>query len=681
METNQGGEAYEKMPEGCVFALDIGTRSIIGMVGRVEKERLCVIAIEKEEHNGRAMVDGQIEDIDMVARVAGLVKQKLEEKVKFTLDKVYVAAAGRALRTQHASYHLELEGTEVITEDTIRTLEAGALSVAEESFESEEQSVLDRQFYLVGYTVSQYYLDNYPISNLLDHRGKKLGADVIATFLPSEVVESLYSSMQKAGMEVAGMTLEPIASMNAAIPKNLRLLNLVLVDIGAGTSDIAAARDGSICGYTMATVAGDEVTECLMKQYLVDFETAEKLKMHIGQSMDLEYTDVLGLVHPISPKEVIETVDATVQSLCKQIAERILEVNGSVPSAVFLVGGGSKLVQVRAYVAEYLGMDVNRVALGGNNFSFHAFSNDYDIKDPEYSTPLGIAVSAGLNLINDSFYIKLNGHRAKLFRSGKLTVRDVLMMNGYGYKHLISRSGQSIKLEIDGKRTVIPGGYATTALLEINGSTAGISDLVQAGDEITFIPAKNGEDAKACVKDMVELFDMGFVTWNDIDIPLGISAMVNGRLSKADTALTSGDKIEVCTVKTVAQLMENCQIDEPIYVNGQVAPPEQILEPGDLISEEPPVKKPDEKPEKVKAESANTGKVMLSFHLNGKSILLEQKESLIPYYVMDMLAHTDVDFSKPQGVIELRVNGGEAGFQTELKNGDHVDIYWSKQIK
>ena len=88
--------------------------------------------------------------------------------------------------------------------------------------------------FLVGYTVAQYRLDNYPLSNLQYHSGRKAEADVVATFLPGEVVESLYAAMRTAGLQVASMTLEPIAAMNAAIPAELRLLNLALVDIGAG---------------------------------------------------------------------------------------------------------------------------------------------------------------------------------------------------------------------------------------------------------------------------------------------------------------------------------------------------------------------------------------------------------------------------------------------------------------
>lgn len=636
-----------QMPEGCVFAMDIGTRSIIGMVGTMEADKLCVTAIEKEEHGARAMVDGQIEDIELVARVAASVKRKLEDKLGFPLNKVYVAAAGRSLRTQHTTFELELPEVAAVTEETLRMLETGALARAEEDFEGKDRIDGAERYYLVGYTVKQYYLDKYPLINLLAHKGRLLAADIIATFLPSEVVESLYSAMQKAGMDVAGMTLEPIASMNAAIPKSLRLLNLVLVDIGAGTSDIASARDGSICGYTMATIAGDEVTECLMREYLVDFETAEMLKIHMFQEEGLEYTDVLGFVHTISPKDVAKIADSTVKSLCKQIAERIIEVNGGAPSAVFLVGGGSKLAGVRESVAEHLGMDAARVALGGNNFSIHAFSNDYDIKDPEYSTPLGIAVSAGLNLIHDSFYISLNGQHAKLFRNGKLTVRDILMMNGYGYKDIISRSGENLKIEVDGQRIVVRGEYAVPAQLKLNGQSAGISDVVSAGDEIIFEPARNGADAAAHLSEVAEKYEL--------TMPL----LVNGEPADPEQSLKDGDIIS-------RKQIEVSKKSEETEKAADIKARERDIQPA-------PTEEADRLKPKVKTEIRGT----IHIFLNNEDMLLQKKENGLPYYLMDMLVLTGMNFSEPEGEVALRVNGENAGFQRELRDGDKVDIYWS----
>lgn len=654
----------DKLQASYILSMDIGTRSIIGMVGCVEEGKLCVLAIEKEEHHVRAMVDGQIEDIQQVAKVAASVKEKLERKTGIGLDKAYVAAAGRALRTQKVTYELELENTTQVTEDFIRNLETGALMKAEEAFGPEQEDTLARQFYLVGYTVSQYYLDGYPISSLLDHKGKVLKADVIATFLPSGVVESLTSSMQKAGIEVAGMTLEPIASMNASIPKELRLLNLVLVDIGAGTSDIAVARDGSICGYTMATIAGDEITECLMKEYLIDFQMAESLKMQLGTDTSIKYIDVLGMEHEIDTKELREKIKPFAEDLGLQIAERILEVNGGPPSAVFLAGGGSKLDGIREMIAKSLEMDLSRVALGGNNFYRYAVSKEYDLNDPEYSTPLGIGISAGLNLINDNFYVKLNGQRAKLFRSGRLTVRDVLMMNGYGYKHMISRSGQSLKIEIDDKKRVVRGEFASPAQIQLNGRQASAGDIVNAGDEIVFIPAINGKDPELRLRELTEFRDNGTILFDGKEFPIGILAKVGDEFISPDTVLRQGDKFCTVHMLTLGDLAAYWGTTSPLVVNGQPAHPGQALRPSDVV------------------ETAGPGKEIflgeITVQLNGRQVTLPLKNDLQPCYLMDLLDMTGMDFTVPKGIVVLKANGREAAFQTEVKTGDIIEIYWSE---
>ncbi len=111
-----------------VFALDIGTRSIIGMVGVMEEGKVKIVAIEKEEHSERAMIDGQIENIEKVAMLADRVKKRLESKLDVTLTRVCVAAAGRALRTRRADFELELSGAQMIDDEIISRLEAGAIS-------------------------------------------------------------------------------------------------------------------------------------------------------------------------------------------------------------------------------------------------------------------------------------------------------------------------------------------------------------------------------------------------------------------------------------------------------------------------------------------------------------------------------------------------------------------------
>ena len=521
-----GKEAMTMQEREVVFALDIGTRSIVGVLGREDGGRLRVLDIEKEEHGRRAMLDGQIEDIAQVAAIARNVIDRLESRQHIRLQRVCVAAAGRALRSARASFTLEFAEPRQADDETVNQLEAGAVSAAESTI-----SGGDGGFYMVGYTPSQYRLDGYPLSTLHGHRGRVMEVDVVATFLPREVVDSLYAVVGRLGLEVSSLTLEPIASLNAAIPLDIRLLNLVLVDIGAGTSDIAVCRNGSVAGYTMATVAGDEVTELLMKELLVDFRTGEELKMGIGGADPLRYTDILGIVHECTSGQLAELIEPAVRLLAGEIADKVLELNGGPPSAVFLAGGGSKLHGLREATAAALGMDDARVAIAGNHFEKNAFSDEYALGDPEYATPLGIAISAALGMIHDSYVVTLNGTPAKLFRSGTLNVRDVLLMNGCSYSDLMGRTGSNLAYTLNGARQFVRGAAGTPPVLRLNGEEAALSAVVHAGDRIEFQPAKPGANASRTLAEALGAAFAGGVT-------------VNGEPKPLDYEIATGDTVE-----------------------------------------------------------------------------------------------------------------------------------------
>ena len=653
-----------------IFALDIGTRSIIGIVGKVEDERFQVLAIEREEHGKRAMLDGQIEDISQVAKVARHVTDRLEERLDCALERVCVAAAGRALRTEKGSYELEFPEVTHVTNDSIGRLESGAVAAAEAALGLNQDG--RRRFYLVGYTVSSYHLDHYPMTTLRGHNGQLLEAEVVATFLPGEVVESLYSVMEAAGLEVASLTLEPIAALNAAIPADLRLLNLVLADIGAGTSDIAVCRDGAVVGYTMATIAGDEVTEELMRRYLVPFATAERMKMQLREQSVL-YRDVLGLEHTVAGEQLQEVVRQPAQNLAQEIAQRVLSLNGAPPSALFLAGGGSKLDGLRALVAEALEMDENRVALAGNNYEMTAFSDEYDLNDPELATPLGIAVSAGLGLISDSYRIMLNGRPAKLFRSGSLTVLELLMMNGYSSPDLLGRTGKNLSVTVDGQRVLFRGEPATPCVLTLNGKETAPSTLVYAGDSIQFTPAVPGAPAQRTLKEVLGGDFAGGVT-------------VNGRMADLDTQLNTGDQIATSSHPAPPpppppKLPEEPR-ERPRPVRPEAVPVEPRPLPREAVRAEARPAPPEQAParrEPVPAAPAPRAGKALQVVLNGRTLELPGKAEGGPYYVMDLLEQSEVDFEHLDRGVELKVNGAECAFTQELRPQDDVVIRYLEQ--
>lgn len=658
-------------PDDMVFALDIGTRSIIGIVGIVEENKVKIVAIDQEEHSERAMIDGQIENIEKVSTLAEKMKKRIEAKLRIKLQKVCVAAAGRALRTRRADFELELPGTQLIDDEIISRLEAGAISKAEEAFEQDNHAEGDaRRFYLVGYTVCQYFLDQYPISNLKDHRGQHVKADLIATFLPSEVVESLYTTMHKIGLEVASITLEPIAAINAAIPENLRLLNLALVDIGAGTSDIAACTSGSVTGYTMATVAGDEITETIMKEYLVDFDTAEKIKAQIDTEEVLTFSNILGIEQKLSKETIFESIQHTSDQLCKEIAEKIIEINGTAPSALFLAGGGSKLAGLKEGLTAALKMDANRVAVAGNYFQASAYSEEYDLNNPVYTTPLGIVISSGLNLINDSFRVVLNNKPAKLFRSGSFTALNLLMMNGYQFRDILGRSGANLSVTVNGERKIFYGTAAQPASLLINKKEGKLSDVIHAGDVIDFLPAIHGMPAKAFLEDIEGASS-------------ALELTLNGKRASLKTLLKNGDAILIHrdpAKSKESQVTEAMPSEETFEASEPEPEPasefefipenEPELVPIEIPSLQEPVLAPTPKP----APPTPPPLPDITFYLNDAPLRLPPKEDGSPYYLTDMIQYSGLDLQNITGKVSLLVNGREGRFQQSLKNGDIIYI-------
>lgn len=632
-----------------IFAMDIGTRSIIGMVGVMEENRLRILEIAREVYAKRAMLDGQIEDIAEVAAVGRVVKERLEAQMGRKLTRVCIAAAGRALKTQHSKFKLHFSEPTRLNDEHIGRLESGALTKAEAEFRRSMEDRDGAKYYLVSHTVVEYQVDGYPMSNLLDHKGQDIQAEVVATFLPSEVVNSLYTTMHLLGLNVISLTLEPIAAMNAVIPAKLRLLNLALVDIGAGTSDIAISRDGGIIGYTMSTVAGDEITETLMKKYLLDFDTAEKVKMELRRKEDVHFTDILGIEQTYSQKDVEDVISPARDVLCKEIAQRITEVNGGkAPSAVFLAGGGSKLSGIRDTVAKYLDMDINRVAVAGKNFEQSAFSDEYILNDSEYATPLGIAISAGFNLIGDSFRVTLNGQRTKLFRNGTLTIQDLLTMNGYSIQNFLPRNGANIVAQINGKRKIFRGGIGKPAALLLNGKKARLSDIVRAGDAIEFTSASKGQDARVTVGEA-----------------LGSNSLmvtVNGEAVSPSRLLADGDV--VCS-EPVEELYEN---HEPPMA--------------DDVSRLPVQEKTESLRQETTDETSQNSRENRGIEImfNGENRVFPAKTDGEPYYLMNLLKYSNFSLDHPDGDVILQVNGKPGSFLDVIHPQDHVDIFCKKHV-
>lgn len=686
-----------------VFGLDIGTRNVVGTVGyRTEDDKFIVAAQCVRQHETRAMLDGQIHDIGKVGRIIGQVKAELEAQLNEPLSDVCIAAAGRVLKT--VTTHVEYEYAEesIVTGEDIHTLDLLGIEKAQDILK--EANDTQYKFYCVGYSVVKYFLNDEVFISLEDHKATKIGEDIIVTFLPEDVVDGLYSAVGQAGLTVANMTLEPIAAINVAIPENYRMLNIALVDVGAGTSDISVTREGSIIAYGMIPYAGDELTELIVQHFLVDFKSAEAMKLASTTEEEVTYEDIMSISHTIPSKEIWNLVEPTVDKITSEVATKIIELNGDkTVSACFVVGGGGKIHGFTQMLAKKLELPEERVALRGEEVLKEVVFEQEDIhKDPLLVTPIGICLNY-YEQRNNFIMMKFNGERLKLYDNNRLTIVDAALQAGFPNDELFPKRGMPINFVVNGAARIARGEAGEPAIVTLNGRPANINTPLVPNCEVTIEPSTAGADAVYTIEQLEEYHESTLtVIINGKTVVCPKFVEVNGQLEPGSYEIKEGDVIETrnyYTVRQVAEFMDvEVDTDHEILVNNRLADFDTLVyenftidwtvlsfgvapEPenrynatiSDTSSE---VSAEDESQETKEEEAPKETEGSVTVMVNGESVTMTGKQN---YIFVDVFDWYSFDLSAGKGrAIATLVNGKEAEFSQPLANGDNIELYWKE---
>ena len=712
------------MEQPFVFGLDIGTRNVVGTVGYKEDEHSFVVMAQCiMEHDTRAMIDGQIHDIGRVGRTIAKVKEQLEAQIEQPLTEVCIAAAGRVLKTVTVTVEYEYPEETVVTGEDIHTLDLLGIEKAQGILKEENDTKY--KFYCVGYTTVKYYLNDEILSNLEGHKANKISEDIIVTFLPEDVVDGLYAAVGQAGLTVANLTLEPIAAINVAIPETFRMLNIALVDIGAGTSDISVTKDGSIIAYGMIPLAGDELTELIVQNYLVDFKTAEQIKLDSGSKENITYKDIMLIEHTVPAEEVWNLTAPVVDRMTSAVAEKIKELNGNKSvSASFIVGGGGKIHGYTEMLAEKLGIVKERVALRGEEVLQEVTFLQKEIKkDPLLVTPIGICLNY-YDQRNSFIMVRLNGERIKLYNNNKLTIVDAALQAGFKNEDLFPKRGKEIQYSLNGVTKVVRGVAGESAVICMNGKQVGMNTPLEPNSEIEIILSTRGEDAALHVDQLDEVRgqEVSFIV-NSKKIVCPKFVEVNGKLVPGAYEIEDGDVVETRPYYTVAQIAEfmDVEIDteRDIIVNNRIVDTDALVydnftiewttldfatakekvdnaqaddaqtksnQPDDVVATEAKAglaaEHMFEEEDSVEIQSAAQAfhvarKKDIQVYINRQPVLLEGKSEYIFVDIFDFYPF-DLNAGKGRAII-TKLNGEDAQFTAVLKEGDQIELGWREK--
>ena len=713
--------------ENLIFGLDIGTRSIVGTVGyRTSAREFVAVAQSVRFHETRAMLDGQIHDIGAVAATIGEVKRELENKIGKRLTGVCIAAAGRVLKTRQVRIDYDLEGEAVIDNGMIHTMELMGVEKASDVLRREEKG--GGNYFCVGYSVTKYYLGDVAIMNLEGHKGTAIGADLLATFLPRDVTDGLYAATDRAGLEVINLTLEPIAAINIAIPQKFRLLNLALVDVGAGTSDICITSEGSVTAYGMIPKAGDFLTESIMQKYLVEFKTAEDMKIGIsGKKKKILYKDIIGSKVSVAVEDLKATLGDPMKELAKMIADKIKELNGGKsPSAVFLVGGGGKTPGFTDMIAAALKIPAERVALRGAEVLGEVrFVEENIKKDPMLVTPIGICLNY-YEQNNNFIFARVNGELLRLYDNGHLTVMDAAMGIGIDTSSLFPRRGDGVSFTFNGKSRLVRGEAGDAAVIKVNGAPGSIASPVVRGDEIVITPSTKGTPAEVSVESLAEGARSICFNVNGRKVAAPRLLLVNGVEAQPGQMVADGDNIEEADYYTAGRLFEYMDIDvvgtisinnvpalasDKVYENfsidfelagddSELDNHEEMLQdvsgveaeeeeqesgkplentgdagPRNFFMSDEKVTSAEKSGQEESSKQKPTGSQNITVIVNNTPVSLKGKDLFRLVDVLDV--YPSFDTKNPQGdKAIIRINGEDTDFIHEIYQGDRIDLRW-----
>lgn len=709
-----------------IFALDIGTRSVVGIIVRQEGEQYIVEDYVFHEHKERSMVDGQIHDVLAVADVIMKVKTSLEE-THGPLKKVAVAAAGRSLKTKRAIVSHQIAGKPLLTHQDILAMELEGVQLAQAELAKELDSEQQTNFYCVGYSVIHYALDKEMIGNLIDQRGKEASVEIIATFLPRIVVDSLISALKRSDLEMEALTLEPIAAINVLIPQTMRRLNVALVDIGAGTSDIAITSEGAITAYGMVPIAGDEITEALSQHFLLDFNLAEELKRKLYCQEIVEIEDILGFTQNLSSSEVVKFIQQEIKELADQICKEIILLNGKAPQAVMLIGGGSLTPTLTKWISGILDLPENRVGIKGLNTNHNIqVATSASILGPEAVTPIGIAIAARQHPVK-YLSVTVNQNTVRLFDLRKLSIGDALLATGQNIKKLHGKPGLALSIEVNGKIKYISGTHGHPPHITCNGGKAALDTPLHENDQIEIKQGIDGEDAKAKVKDVIDSIESLDIYVNKELYSIEPVIKVNGKHTYLEKELLERDQLDITLPRHLLDILQIIhwnverlkptrfryylnkeekwveQGDSQILINGKVGSLTSSVENGDQVTiqfaenklytvgELIPENLP--QPEQIRITFNEKDVTLLKAPYTllkndkptgledtvheGDHLQMKNKEDLsLLFHDVFLFVEVDLQRIEKGKKMVLRVNGAAATFDTPIVHGDSLELKW-----
>ena len=380
------------------IGLDIGTTKIVAMIGQTnEYNKMKILGVGKSISLGvhRGVVNNITQTIQSIQQAVS----EAEELSGIKVDGVTVGIAGQHIRSlQHSDYITRNNSEQVIDESDIEKLINQVHKLVMLPGE-EIIHVLPQEFKVDGQAEIKEPIGMY---------GGRLEANFHVVVGQVSSIRNIGRCIKSAGLDLDGITLEPLASANAVLSNEEKEAGVALIDIGGGTTDLAIFKDGIIRHTAVIPFGGNVITEDIKEGCSIIEKQAELLKVKFGsawpgENKENEIVSIPGL-RGRDPKEIsLKNLSKIIHARTVEIIEQVyLEIKNygheeqkkKLIAGIVLTGGGSQLKHLKQLVEYVTGMDT-RVGYPNEHL---AGDTDKNVTSPLYATAVGLVMD-GLSKI------------------------------------------------------------------------------------------------------------------------------------------------------------------------------------------------------------------------------------------------------------------------------------------
>lgn len=332
----------KKSEKNIITGLDIGTSKIIVLIGEVVDDGTLQI-IGMGSHPSRGLKRGVVVDIEATVNSIQRAVQEAELMAGCEVRSVYAGIAGSHIRSLNSHGIVAIRAQEVTPADIERVIDA-AKAVAIPA----DQKILH-------ILPQEFLIDNHGnIREPVGMAGVRLETRVHIVTGAVSAAQNIAKCVRRCGLDVHDIILEQLASSHAVLTDDEKELGVCLVDIGAGTTDIAIFSNGAIQHTAVIPIAGDQVTNDIAMALRTPTKAAESIKINYGCAIPelanvSQMIDVLSVNErsgrKVSAKALSDVVSARYEELFSLVRNEIRRsgFEDLIAAGVVLTGGASSV--------------------------------------------------------------------------------------------------------------------------------------------------------------------------------------------------------------------------------------------------------------------------------------------------------------------------------------------------